>query len=115
LPASTSASRRDIDFRDLHFAGIGKHDDGPLVSEIDDVARPDMTKGIGTAHWNVEAHSASEGVPAGLSVVEGGSIPYQPWALAKRNEKLSKPAHGRSAEEVLHARRAARHVPAVSL
>src|SRR5215475_6425172 len=41
---------------------------------------------LGTAHWNVEAHSASEGVPAGFSVVEGGAIPYQPWALAKRNE-----------------------------
>src|SRR5438128_1730277 len=43
---------------------------------------------LGTAHWNVEAHSASEGVPAGFSVVEGGSIPYQPWALAKRNENF---------------------------
>ncbi len=43
---------------------------------------------LGTAHWNVEAHSASEGVPAGFSVVEGGTIPYQPWALAKRNENL---------------------------
>src|SRR5712671_6023137 len=41
---------------------------------------------LNTAHWNVEAHSASEGVPAGFSVVEGGTIPYQPWALAKRNE-----------------------------
>ena len=37
---------------------------------------------LGTAHWNLEAHSAMEGVPAGLSVVEGGSIPYQPAALA---------------------------------
>src|ERR1700704_377838 len=26
---------------------------------------------LGTAHWNVEAHSASEGVPAGLSLVDG--------------------------------------------
>jgi hypothetical protein len=43
---------------------------------------------VGTAHWNVEAHSASEGVPAGFSVVEGGAIPYQPWALAKRNENF---------------------------
>src|SRR5258706_3671552 len=39
---------------------------------------------LSTAHWNLEAHSAIEGVPAGLSLVEGGSIPYQPWALAKR-------------------------------
>src|SRR3979490_1816919 len=45
---------------------------------------------LGTAHWNVEAHSASEGVPAGFSVVEDGTIPYQPWALAKRNENFQK-------------------------
>ena len=44
---------------------------------------------LSTAHWNLEAHSASEGVPAGLSVVEGGGIPYQPWALAKRNENFA--------------------------
>jgi hypothetical protein len=43
---------------------------------------------LGTAHWNIEAHSASEGVPAGLSVVEGGALPYQPAALAKRNENF---------------------------
>jgi hypothetical protein len=43
---------------------------------------------LGTAHWNVEAHSASEGVPAGFSVVEGGTIPYKPEALAKRNENF---------------------------
>ena len=33
---------------------------------------------LSTAHWNLEAHSAIEGVPAGLSLVEGGTIPYQP-------------------------------------
>jgi hypothetical protein len=43
---------------------------------------------LGTAHWNIEAHSASEGVPAGFGVVEGGTIPYQPWALARRNENF---------------------------
>src|SRR5947209_417209 len=51
--------------------------------------KPDLNgiwQALGTAHWDVEAHSASEGVPAGFSVVEGGAIPYQPWALAKRNE-----------------------------
>src|SRR5262245_64625776 len=40
---------------------------------------------FGTAHWNLEAHSASEGVPAGFSVLDGGTIPYQPAALARRN------------------------------
>ena len=43
---------------------------------------------LGTAHWNLEAHSASEGIPAGFSVVEGGALPYQPWALTKRNENF---------------------------
>ena len=43
---------------------------------------------LGTAHWNIEAHSALEGVPAGFSAVEGGAIPYQPAALAKRNENF---------------------------
>jgi hypothetical protein len=55
--------------------------------------KPDLNgiwQALGTAHWNLEAHSASEGIPAGFSVVEGGAIPYQPWALAKRNENLQK-------------------------
>jgi len=43
---------------------------------------------FGSAHWNIEAHSASEGVPAGFSVVEGGNLPYQAWALTKRNENF---------------------------
>jgi hypothetical protein len=53
--------------------------------------KPDLNgiwRVLGTAHWNLEAHSAIEGVPAGLSLVEGGAIPYQPWALAKRNENF---------------------------
>jgi hypothetical protein len=42
---------------------------------------------LGTAHWNLEPHSAIEGVPAGMGVVEG-EIPYLPAALAKRNENF---------------------------
>src|SRR5262245_11927900 len=37
---------------------------------------------------NIEPHAASTGVPAGLGVVEGGTIPYLPAALAKRNENF---------------------------
>ena len=53
-----------------------------------------------TAHWNLEAHPAAPGpvwqlgagyaIPAGLSVVEGDTIPYKPEALAKRNENFAK-------------------------
>jgi hypothetical protein len=61
--------------------------------------KPDLNgiwQAMGTANWDLEDHSARSGamvplgavgaVPAGRSVVEGGEIPYQPWALAKRKE-----------------------------
>ena len=41
---------------------------------------------LNTAAWDIEDHGARLGVPAGRGVVEGGPIPYQPWALAKRDE-----------------------------
>ena len=54
---------------------------------------------LNTAYWNLEAHSveglpgkdfwqlgAIAAIPAGRSVVRGGTIPYLPAALAKRNE-----------------------------
>ena len=53
---------------------------------------------ISTAHWNLEDHSASAtpfwqlgalyAVPAGQSVVEGGTIPYLPAALKQREENM---------------------------
>jgi hypothetical protein len=42
----------------------------------------------GAANWNLEGHPASKEVPASKSVVvdpSDGKIPYQPWALAKRD------------------------------
>jgi hypothetical protein len=52
---------------------------------------------MNTANWNLESHSAEDlkdfwrlgaiaAIPAGTSVVRGGTIPYKPEALAKRNE-----------------------------
>ena len=38
------------------------------------------------ASYGLEDHHARAGMPAGRSVVEGGEIPYQPWAAAKRTE-----------------------------
>src|SRR5712691_13225366 len=54
-----------------------------------------------TADWDIQDHEAQPGShpeimgaygagPAGQSVVEGGEIPYQPWALAKRKENFDK-------------------------
>jgi hypothetical protein len=41
---------------------------------------------VNAASFDLEDHAATLGVPAGLSVVEGGEIPYKPEALAKRNK-----------------------------
>ena len=62
--------------------------------------RPNLNgiwQAAGTAHWNLEDHSAEKldafwplgalaAIPAGMSVVEGGTIPYKPEALARREE-----------------------------
>jgi hypothetical protein len=41
---------------------------------------------LNTAAWDLEDHGASLGVPAGHGVIDGGTIPYQPAALAKKQE-----------------------------
>jgi hypothetical protein len=38
------------------------------------------------ASYDLEDHAARHGMPAGRSVVDGGTIPYQPWAAKKRQE-----------------------------
>ena len=66
---------------------------------------PDLNgvwQAIGTAHWDLEDHEASAGlpemgaigsVPPGQGVVVGGEIPYQDWALERRQENwASRPA-----------------------
>ena len=66
--------------------------------------RPDFNgiwQALNTAHWNLEGHSAEAldefwplgaiaAIPAGQSVVRGGTIPYRPEALAKRNDNRAK-------------------------
>jgi hypothetical protein len=41
------------------------------------------------AAYDLEDHAARQGMPAGRSVVEGGVIPYQPWAAAKKRENFA--------------------------
>src|SRR5436190_11005840 len=56
-----------------------------------------------TANWDLQDHEARAGLhpelegaydaeSGGQSVVEGGEIPYQPWALAKKKENFEKRA-----------------------
>jgi hypothetical protein len=47
---------------------------------------------MNSAYVNIEDHVAQAGAPGGQGVVEGGEIPYQAWALAKRKENYEKRA-----------------------
>src|SRR5262252_10957327 len=63
---------------------------------------PDLSgiwQALVTANWDLQDHEAQPGLhpeldgvygagPGGQSIVEGGDIPYQAWALAKRKENL---------------------------
>jgi hypothetical protein len=65
---------------------------------------PDLNgiwQAMNSASWDLEAHAAGPSPfpallgaigaePAGQSVVEGGKIPYQPWALARKKENFEK-------------------------
>ena len=44
---------------------------------------------VNTAAWDIEDHSGSLGIPAGQGVVDGGVIPYQPWALLQKQENFA--------------------------
>jgi hypothetical protein len=65
---------------------------------------PDLNgiwQAMNSANWDLEPHAAGPSPfpallgaigaqPAGQGVVEGGPIPYQPWAAAKKKETLEK-------------------------
>lgn len=78
----------------------------PLIGSAQDRERPERINGhpnlngiwqaMGSAHWNLEAHSAEAlddfwklgslaSIPAGKSVVVGGTIPYLPEAVEQRD------------------------------
>ncbi len=63
--------------------------------------RPNLSgiwQAMNEANWDIQAHEARPGPPqfgalfaepAGLGVVEGNEIPYQPWALEKKKENFA--------------------------
>jgi hypothetical protein len=60
----------------------------PAIARTAD-GKPDLSgiwQAVTSASWDIQDHHAQRGVPAGPSIVDGGEIPYQPWAAAKKRE-----------------------------
>ena len=54
--------------------------------------KPDLSgvwQVLNTAAWYIRPHQAQKDIPAGVGVVEGDEIPYQPWAAAKQKENVA--------------------------
>jgi hypothetical protein len=64
--------------------------------------QPDLNgvyQALTTANWDILTHAAEPGPvpslgawfarPAGMSIVEGNEIPYQPWAVKKKQENFN--------------------------
>src|SRR5678815_2207718 len=82
-------------------APAGAQGRGPAARLAQIAGHPNFNgvwQAIGTAHWNLEDHSAAAtpfwqlgamfAIPAGQSVVVGGTIPYLPAGLKKREENM---------------------------
>ena len=81
----------------LTTAGQAQSDEFPRAAD----GRPDLSgiwQAVGSAYWNIEPHAAYAGrlaetgaigaAPGGLGIVEGGTIPYRPEAMAQRQENF---------------------------
>ena len=68
-------------------AGAGAQTPGIASIPRTGDGKPDLSgiwQVLNRANDNILAHSASEGVPAGLGVVDGDEIPYRPEALQQK-------------------------------
>ena len=81
----------------LGTAGQAQSGDMPRAAD----GRPDLSgiwQAVSSANWNIEPHAAYAGrlaetgaigsAPGGLGIVEGGTIPYRPEAIAKRQDNF---------------------------
>ena len=74
----------------------------PAAGARTDDGRPNLNgiwQAVNTANWDIEAHQAEAGPhndimgawgsqPAGMGIVEGGTIPYKPEALKKKQDNF---------------------------
>ena len=99
---------------------------GPVVAQSSTYTAPRLAgtdnpdlngiwQALNTANWDIRPHAAAPSaipdllgaigaVPAGLGVIEGNEIPYQPWAAAKQREnfenRLTRPVDRQTSETV---------------
>src|ERR1051325_7636888 len=72
----------------LLFGGIAGAQTMPRTAD----GKPDLSgvwQVMNTANFDIQDHSASKNVPAGLGVVDGNDIPYKPDALAKKRQNFA--------------------------
>ena len=73
------------------IAALARPAAGQAVARAAD-GKPDLSgvwQAVNTANWNIQAHAADKDVPAGLGVVDGDEIPYQPWAAAQQKTNFA--------------------------
>ena len=82
----------------------GQFQPGYKAPRLIGTQQPDLNgiwQALNSANFDIEPHAAGPSpfpallgsigaTPAGLGVVEGGKIPYQPWAAAKKKENFEK-------------------------
>ena len=79
----------------MHISGVeaaGAQAPGTPAMPRTAEGKPDLTgfwQVLNTANFDIQDHQAREGVPAGQGVVEGNDIPYQPWALKKKQDNFA--------------------------
>ena len=80
----------------------GQEQTGYTAPRLPGTVHPDLNgvyQAFTTANWDILTHAAEAGpvpslgawfvMPGGLGIVEGNEIPYQPWALEKKQENFA--------------------------
>jgi hypothetical protein len=73
-------------------SGAGGQTAGNAATPRTADGKPDLSgiwQVMNTAAWDIQDHSAQNGVPAGIGVVVGNEIPYKPEALARKQQNAA--------------------------
>ena len=91
VAAGAASAEREAAIETSRPAGVGggtARYEGPRTPE----GQPDLNgiwQTLNSASWDIRPHNAQDGVPAGLGVVAGDAIPYQPWAAEQQQRNYA--------------------------